>query len=82
MAVMVFICSFMTQQIPVCSCFFVKAVAFLGFFSNRKSDGTVWITVTDLLNDIHNLFICKIRIFSSLEYKGTKAQFISIFAAV
>ena len=72
----------MAQQIPVCSCFFVKAVAFLCFFSNRKSNGTVRISASDLLNNLHDLIIRKIRIFASLEHKSAKAQFITIFTAV
>ena len=79
--VMVFTCRFMTQKITVGSCLLICTITLLGFFSDRKCQGTVRITFFDPANQSDQFFIGVISVFSSLEYKGPKSQFISFPAA-
>ena len=79
--VMVFTCRFMTQKITVGSCLLICTITLLGFFSDRKCQGTVRITFFDPANQPDQFFIGVISVFSSLEYKGPKSQFVSLPAA-
>ena len=71
----------MTQKITVGSCLLICTITLLGFFSNRKCQCTIRINFFDTADQTDQFFICIISVFSPLENKCPKSQFVSLPAA-
>ena len=78
---MLWIRSFVAQQISISSCRKKPAVAFLASLPDGKGDGTIRIGLLDCPNNIAKKGVRKSTVLPSLQHEGAEIQAVSFFAA-
>lgn len=78
---MLFIRSLMAQQISVCPCIKIALIALLWLFTDRECNCAVQILCLNPGHYLTDALIRVVRIFTSLQHKGTKTKLIAALAA-